>query len=173
MWLVELGTLVRKAEARAQLEREQGHRLRAWASRRGGGRLRRLIVEAALASSVVVPERAPTILAEEPAGEVPFESPYAETQVALAEAHGLAGDAFEATALLPPEPEPQPVPEPLEREREPEADREPVFPRVAAIDELQGVEFDGTGEGEEAHELVSPLLSRIGAYTGSSSPDAR
>jgi hypothetical protein len=60
-WLVELGALVRNAEARAKLEREQGHRLRAWSSRRAGSRSRRLIVQHALATSAIAIEPGPAV----------------------------------------------------------------------------------------------------------------
>jgi hypothetical protein len=120
-WLVELGALVRSAEARAQLEREQGHRLRAWASRRAGSRSRRLIVQHALATSATPAE-----------GPPPVEDVFEDVELEIE----------------------------LEPEREAETKPQPILSAPAGLEEPDGV---------DVRELFSPLLSRIGAYTGPSS----
>jgi hypothetical protein len=82
VWLLELGAAKREAAQRSQLHEEQGHRLRAWGSRRA----RRLVVRHSLGRT---------------AAAGPPAAPIAPVEPVSIEAEAIEADAIEAAAIEP------------------------------------------------------------------------
>ena len=185
-WLLELGAATRQADLRSQHDEGQGHRLRAWSSRRA----RRRVVRQALACTMAGATEVPTPLAADPVAveairqeparpgaiEIPFEKPRPGPEPSAAETDPSRDDTVEVPAIevqavvLPPV--------------EPEFADEPIFVRLPPVQaESDDPELIGEPELSERELAEKPvpvawsggdmsgecrsslLLDRIGAYT--------
>jgi len=170
VYLLALSAVARRAESRAQVHEQSGHRLRARRARRSGARVRRLIVKQALAAELETLQPGPGWV--EPAPYLPDPS---DRQVP-SDQHEDEYDTLEIPIVTLPA---EVVGGPVGEGTLPERVEPPATSPHAQVDQSALV----ASSGLESVALVAPLeevfpgartllLDRISAYDGArSSPD--